>query len=177
LMSVTIGCAKKEMVRHDEAVTSSAASDSTTSAKAPASEEVASDESVTDAGIGSEPMHDAAALQAWKTNLETVYFDFDSYLLSSESRDRLQRNAQWLRKNPVPNLQIEGHTDERGSDAYNLTLGERRAKSVMNYLVSLGVPAGSLAIISYGEEQPAEHGHGESAWAKNRRVEFSVVER
>jgi peptidoglycan-associated lipoprotein len=76
---------------------------------------------------------------------------------------------------PNARVSIEGHCDERGSDEYNLALGEKRAKAAMSYLVTLGVPAARLSIISYGEEKPLDAGHGEDVWAKNRRAEFVIV--
>lgn len=107
-----------------------------------------------------------------KSPLETIYFDFDSWLLTPQAREILTRNAEWLRRNPGKTVILEGHTDERGSDAYNLALGEKRAMSARNYLVTLGIEASRLEVISFGEEKPAAEGHDESAWSRNRRVEF-----
>ena len=105
-------------------------------------------------------------------NLATIFFDFDSHTLSPVSREVLAKNAQWLKANPTVKITIEGHTDERGSDAYNMALGERRARAAMEYLKSLGVAAERLTIISYGEEKPAVIGGDENAWSQNRRAEF-----
>lgn len=105
--------------------------------------------------------------------LESVYFEFDSYVLTPAARTTLQNNAAWLRINPEKSLTIEGHCDERGSDEYNLALGERRAKAVGEYLTSLGVAVDRLTLISYGEEMPAVIGYDETAWQKNRRAEFN----
>ncbi len=104
--------------------------------------------------------------------LGTVYFELDQSRLTNEARAQLAANAEWIKNNPAVTVQIEGHTDERGSVEYNLSLGERRAKSVKTYLASLGVDGKRLTIISYGEEKPLEAGSGESAWAKNRRANF-----
>jgi len=109
---------------------------------------------------------------AFKAGLATITFDFDSYALSQSARDTLYNNAEFLLKKYRDKVILEGHCDERGSDEYNLALGEKRAKSVMNYLLTLGVPAEQLSIVSYGKERPADNGHTEEAWAKNRRVEF-----
>ena len=89
----------------------------------------------------------------------------------------LDRNANWLKSNPNHLVLIEGHCDERGTNEYNLALGERRAKSTMNYLVSQGVQANRITIISYGEERPQCTEHTESCWAKNRRAHFLVKPR
>lgn len=103
--------------------------------------------------------------------LGTVYFAYDSFNLSGSSKTALAKHAAWLKSHPQ-NVQIEGHCDERGTTEYNLALGERRAGAVKDYLVSLGVSAGQLSTISYGEERPAVTGSDEAAWSKNRRSEF-----
>ncbi len=103
--------------------------------------------------------------------LSTIYFDYDQANLSSEARSTLAQNAEWMKANNA-NVQIEGHCDSRGSIEYNLALGERRAKAVKNYMVSLGIPAARLSIISYGEEKPLDPSENESAWSKNRRANF-----
>lgn len=109
------------------------------------------------------------------TGLERVFFEFDQYTLTVQSRDALTNNAQFLKNNPGVKVVIEGHCDERGSDEYNLALGERRAAAAKNYLVSLGVAADRMTIISYGEEIPLDPRTSEEAWAKNRRAEFKAV--
>jgi len=105
---------------------------------------------------------------------EKIYFDYDKYDLKADARDGLNRKAAWLNANPGLSVLVEGHCDERGTNEYNLALGERRAKAAYNFLVTLGVPADRLSVISYGEEMPAELGQNEEAWAKNRRDEFKV---
>lgn len=107
--------------------------------------------------------------------LEKVYFDFDSYSLSSEDRTSLQKNTEII-KNISDVIQIEGNCDERGSAEYNLALGDKRAKAAMKYLVTMGIPAKRLSVISYGEERPAIQGHDETAFSKNRRDEFVIQE-
>jgi peptidoglycan-associated lipoprotein len=104
--------------------------------------------------------------------LETVYFDFDKYNLKSDAKARLAVNARVLESNPEVTILIEGHCDERGTEEYNLALGERRAKSARDYLIDLGVAASRIRTISYGEERPADPGHNEAAWDKNRRADF-----
>jgi len=107
--------------------------------------------------------------------LETIYFDFDSYILSAPAREALIRNSQWLKQNPDQKLVLEGYADERGSDEYNLALGQNRAKAVYEYLNQLTSQASQCDIVSYGEEKPAVPGHDEISYAQNRRVEFRVV--
>lgn len=104
--------------------------------------------------------------------LNTIHFDYDSSTLTTDARQTLAGNAEWIRNNPNVTVQIEGHSDSRGSVEYNLALGERRAKAVKAYLVSLGVDAKRLTIISYGEEKPIALGDTESDYAKNRRANF-----
>jgi peptidoglycan-associated lipoprotein len=110
-------------------------------------------------------------------DLADVYFDFDKYDIRTADAKTLDSNATWLKSNPNHLVLIEGHCDERGTNEYNLALGERRAKSTMNYLVSQGVQANRITIISYGEERPQCTEHTESCWAKNRRAHFLVKPR
>jgi peptidoglycan-associated lipoprotein len=108
-------------------------------------------------------------------SLATVFFDLDAYTLSDTSKAILSANFAILRDNPDVTVRVEGHTDERGSTQYNLALGERRANSVKTFLTSMGIPTARLEVVSYGEEKPADAGHDESAWGKNRRVELTVT--
>jgi peptidoglycan-associated lipoprotein len=107
--------------------------------------------------------------------MDTVYFEFDQATLSELAKETLVRNAEWLRSNPNARIQVEGNADERGTPEYNLALGDRRATAVKSYLSSLGIDGGRLMTISYGEERPADAGHGEEAWEKNRRVDFKAM--
>lgn len=109
--------------------------------------------------------------------LQDVYFDFDKYDIRPADARTLDANAAYLKSNPNSLILIEGHCDERGTNEYNLALGERRAKSTMNYLVSQGVQANRITIISYGEERPACTDKSEACWAKNRRSHFLVKPR
>jgi peptidoglycan-associated lipoprotein len=106
---------------------------------------------------------------------ETVYFDYDKSDLRQDARNILSKNAEILLKSKTDaKLKIEGHCDERGSAEYNLALGERRAKSALQYLLTLGVQADRLSVISFGKEKPAVQGNDEAAWTKNRRAEFVI---
>ncbi len=113
---------------------------------------------------------DRAALQA-----ETVYFAYDSAAINPSEQSKLQAVADYLRSNSGTKLIIEGHCDERGTAEYNRALGERRALAAREALISLGVDGSNIQTISYGKERPADSGHDEAAWAKNRRDEFVVV--
>lgn len=105
---------------------------------------------------------------------DRVFFDFDKYNIRADQRGTVEALAAWLDTNPSVTLSIEGHCDERGTREYNLALGERRANSVRDYLVALGINPGRLSTVSYGEERPAVLGSNESAWAQNRRGAFVV---
>ncbi len=109
-------------------------------------------------------------------NLKDVFFDFDKYDVRPGDAKILDTNAAWLKSNNNLVL-IEGHCDERGTNEYNLALGERRAKSTMNYLVAQGVQASRITIISYGEERPTCTEKTEECWTKNRRAHFLVKAR
>ena len=106
--------------------------------------------------------------------LQTVYFDYDSSAIRSDAMATLKSNAENIKKVPGLTIQIAGHCDSRGTQEYNLALGERRALAVRSYLMQCGTPGDRLITISYGAEMPAVPGNGESAWAKNRRAEFNV---
>lgn len=107
--------------------------------------------------------------------LSTVYFAYDSASLSSATKSTLNANAEFMKSNSSVEIQIEGHCDERGSVQYNLALGEKRASSVKNYLVSQGVSSKRITIISFGKERPIAFGHQESSWSKNRRANFVIT--
>lgn len=106
-------------------------------------------------------------------DLKTVYFALDSWVLDDGARAALDANAKMLREHADLAVRIEGHCDERGTVEYNLSLGEKRAGAVKDYLAAAGVEAARLSTISYGKERPVAEGHDEAAWSKNRRAEFS----
>lgn len=118
---------------------------------------------------------EAAAAAAKGSGFENIYFGFDQYALTEEARATLKKHADWLRANRGYVMRIEGHCDERGTNEYNLALGQRRADATKKYLVGLGVDAKRLSTVSYGEEKPLDPGHDEAAWAKNRRAQFAVT--
>jgi len=133
------------------------------------------------AEVQRDTVEDAAAVRsgldsAGAADLETmVVFELDRSDLSPAAAALLDRKLRVLQSNPRLEIQVAGHCDERGSDEYNLALGERRAAAVKRYLVEHGVAEGRIAIVSYGEERPLDQGHTEEAWARNRRAEFVVT--
>ena len=169
------GCAKQELVKKDEGVAPAA----TSPAKAAVKTEVVKEQPVKQAKVGEstlgEVQKSAGQIEELKSALNKIYFDFDSYKLSEAARSDLAKNAQILKKDPAEKVRVEGNCDERGSDEYNLALGEKRAKEAMQYMVNLGIPADRLSIISYGKEKPLDPGHDEAAWAKNRRDDFVAM--
>jgi peptidoglycan-associated lipoprotein len=106
--------------------------------------------------------------------LADIHFELDSAALTEEARATLEKHALWLQGRRDVNVTIEGHCDERGTVDYNLALGEQRARATRDYLVSLGVAADRLRVVSFGKERPVDAGHDEAAWARNRRAHFAV---
>jgi len=103
-----------------------------------------------------------------------VHFDFDRYDIKPEDRPTLNSLSDWLVSNGSASVLVEGHCDERGTNEYNLALGERRATAIKDYLAASGVDRSRISTISYGEERPLDPGHNEAAWAKNRRGHFVI---
>lgn len=159
------GCAKEEVVKKDEPLNQQTVAQKPTQTQ---QSSASTKQSTADQQAG-------AAKASQNAALSTVYFDFDKSDLRQDTRDTLGKDAEVMLKVLAANkVKIEGHCDERGSDEYNIALGDRRAKSVKKYLVSLGVAADRLSTISYGKEKPAVQGHDEAAWSKNRRADFVV---
>lgn len=127
--------------------------------------------------IDSTPMNfDASGSDSGNiAGLQTVNFEYDRATLSADMKQKLQANAEWLKSNSRSNIQIEGHTDSRGSIEYNLSLGERRAKAVKSYLATLGISGSRMSVISYGKEKPLSQGDSESDHARNRRANFVPI--
>ena len=165
------GCAKREIVKEEVAKEE----------KVVAPEEKPAAVQPTEAELQKQRME--AALREKKleekqaSEFKDIYFDFDKFNLKPETRELLQRHADWLLGHSDFDVIIEGHCDERGTNEYNLALGERRAASAMKYLVNLGVEKKRLTTISYGEELPLDPRHNNEAWTKNRRDHFVVTPR
>jgi len=106
-----------------------------------------------------------------------VYFDFDSSTVRGDQVERLEKNAEFLNQNPEVRIRVEGNCDPRGTNEYNLALGERRALNAKKYLINLGIEASRISTVSWGEEKLLLHGHDELSWAQNRRDDFVIIER
>lgn len=150
----TLGCQKKAVSQTKAPAPSPAAQPAPTPAPAPA------------------PM--AKAPSDWDITRNNIYFEFDKSTLTPMAQDTLMRHAAWLRENADVTVTIEGHCDERGTNEYNLALGDRRADSAKAFLVDLGIAASRLTTISYGEERPLCTQKTEECWAKNRRDHFVI---
>ena len=145
------------------------ASDSAKNAKS------ASDSLVDDNAIATDLKLSGSSDDSTAGPLKTIFFDFDSSRLSSAGKATLEKNAMWLKGFGLVDIQVEGHSDERGGQQYNLALGERRAKAVKDYLTALGVASARVSVISIGKERPNAFGHDDEAWSKNRRANFVVT--
>jgi peptidoglycan-associated lipoprotein len=152
----TVGCQKKTV----------------TQAKAPAPAPAAAEPEAKEAAPAPAKMKPADT--SGMIMQEDIFFDFDKSTLSPAAQDNLMRKAAWLRDNPDATVTIEGHCDERGTNEYNLALGDRRADSAKAFLVDLGISSSRLTTISYGEERPLCMQQNEECWAKNRRGHFVV---
>lgn len=104
-----------------------------------------------------------------KNVADTVYFDLDKHAVADAGQTALNAQAEWLKKWPSVIIVVEGHCDQRGTTEYNMALGERRAQSIKNHLVSQGIDAGRIEVVSYGKEHPLDAGTTEAAYAANRR--------
>jgi len=157
---VLSGCGSKEEVMEDITI----------------EPEVAEDiEGVADGDLPLDPVpEDAVYLDITGQEFDDIHFEYDQYRVLDRDVGTLERIAGWLNENPEARLLIEGHCDERGTNEYNMALGEQRALAARRYLVGLGIDSGRLTTISYGEERPLDIGSTEAAWAKNRRAHFAV---
>ena len=118
---------------------------------------------------------DNSVLTVESVKLEPVYFAFNEYSLNAQSRKTLEDNASILKERGVNKVVIEGNCDDRGTISYNIVLGDKRAQEVKNYYVRLGIPAGNISVVSYGEEKPVCTENTDACWAKNRRADTVVL--
>ncbi len=170
VMLFSAGCAKKELVKSEEPIAPPTAVE-----KAPAVTQPAETPAPETPAVKEETLQETNKNEAPAATLETIHFDFDSYVLSAEARDTLKKNAEMMMSKPGTKVQVQGNCDERGSAEYNLALGENRAKAAARYLETLGVAQNRLSTISFGKEKPVDPGHDDAAWAKNRRDDFVIM--
>ena len=171
----TASCAKKA-VKEDAAMAKQAQDDEAMKAR-DAAEKARQEELARQRAMEEERLKEEAGSKQEARDMflnNDIHFDFDSSILTPEAQLILKKKAEWLQNNPEAMSTIEGHCDDRGTNAYNLALGDRRATSAKNFLVDLGISASRLTTISYGEERPIDPGNNEEAWAKNRRCHFTI---
>lgn len=178
----TVGCAKKAAVKDDAVTGEQKVAAQTTQADDDAARKAAEEAAARERALREEEARKRAEQERLAREraeklaalFADVNFDFDKYNIKPEYRDRLGAQAAWLKSNAADKLLVEGHCDERGTAEYNLALGERRAASVMKYLIDLGIDKGRIKTVSYGKERPLDPGQNETAWAKNRRAHFEL---
>ncbi len=168
VMSVMVSCAKQEVVQEEPAVVE----------PEPVEEPAIDEDAVRraeEARLEQERLREQTAAMAREAFVdENIFFAFDSSALDQDSQIILSSKGSYLKANPDITITIEGHCDERGTEAYNMALGQRRAEAAMSFLVNMGIDANRLSVISYGEERPLDPGHNEAAWAQNRRAQFVI---
>ncbi len=167
----TVSCAKKA-VKSDAGA--GQAGQAGSQAGGMSEEEMARQRALEEERIRAEAAAKQAEMARQRFVNEDIFFDFDSSAITEIAQGVLAEKAEWLRANAAATVVVEGHCDERGTNEYNLALGDRRALTVKGYLVNLGVAPDRLRTISYGEERPVDPGHGEAAWARNRRAHFVI---
>ena len=168
---LTVSCAKKT-IRSETSLTQEDDAAAQAAAEKARQEELVRQQTIEEQRLQEEAERMAAARDMFLT--EDIFFEFDSAVLLAEAQAILKKKAEWLINNPEAAATIEGHCDERGTNEYNLALGDRRASSAKAFLVNLGIAGSRLTCVSYGEERPADPGHDEEAWAKNRRDHFTI---
>lgn len=166
-MSLMTGCAKKE-VKADLPSTGGGTSATTGTTGGD------SGSGLSEAQLREQQLKEELARKRLMFLNEMVHFDFDKSDIRVDAAEVLKRKAAWLKDNGAVSILIEGHCDERGTDAYNLALGERRATASKKFLVALGLDPDRIDTISYGEERPLDPADNEEAWAKNRRAQFVI---
>ncbi len=176
---ITAGCTKKTIVSEpygDPSYSTATGEETLPGADAGGSDQRQGlrEESLEETGAGSRILSADAAAEMKAFENQDILFEFDSAVLSESAQEILRKKARWLQANPNVTVIIEGHCDDRGTNEYNLALGEKRARGAQKFLVTLGVDGSRLSTVTYGEERPLDTGTSEEARAKNRRAHFLV---
>jgi len=170
------GCAKEQVVQGDvELAQVQPSAEETAQAQAQAQAQAEKEAALKEQALKEKALEEKILAEA--DSFKDIHFSFDKYDLSPEARDLLGKLADWLLEYSDFEVTIEGHCDDRGTIAYNLALGERRAEAAKAYLANLGIADARITTISYGEELPVDPGQNEAAWEKNRRGHFIVFPR
>jgi peptidoglycan-associated lipoprotein len=169
----TASCGKKQVQPEETVITGQDDAEAARRAEEARQQSLVEEQRLKEEALKEEALEQERAAMAAFQEVD-VYFEYDSAVLTSEAQALLKVKAQWLQANPNARVLIEGHCDERGSNEYNLALGDRRAGSAKTFLVNMGVSAYRLSTVSYGEEKPVDAGKTETAYAKNRRAHFKL---
>ena len=176
LVVVSFAACTKSKISSEPSTTTSAEEEARRRAEEEARQKALEEENLREEGLSEQEARERMETERSRFENEDIYFEFDSIRLSPEAQEILTQKAAWLRKNPQARITIEGHCDDRGTNEYNLALGEGRANSAREYLVDLGIKESRITTISYGEERPIDTGQNEEAWARNRRAQFVIDE-
>lgn len=169
-------CAKKQVVAEEKEITAPPEEVAKVEEEKPPAVEVAKEEEEFKKAEEARK-EEAEERMAIKFEAASIYFDFDKSFIRQEYRPVLEKKAEFLKDNANIRIRIEGNCDERGTNEYNLALGDRRTTSALNFLVSLGISPDRIESISYGEERPLALGHNEDSWAQNRRDDFEIIKK
>jgi peptidoglycan-associated lipoprotein len=165
----------KSKISSEPSSTMSAEEEARKRAEEEARQEALKEENLREEALGEEQAKERMETERSMFENDDIFFEFDSIRLTPEAQEILTQKAAWLRKNPRARVTIEGHCDDRGTNEYNLALGEGRAQSARDFLVDLGIKESRLNAISYGEERPLAAGQDEETWARNRRAHFVIL--
>ncbi|MGB5748820.1 MAG: peptidoglycan-associated lipoprotein Pal [Desulfobacterales bacterium] len=166
----------KSKISSQPSTTTSAEEEARKRAEEEARQKALREENLREEGLSEQQAQERMESEKSMFENDDIYFEFDSIRLTPEAQEVLSQKAAWLRKNLGARVTIEGHCDDRGTNEYNLALGEGRAQSARAFLMDLGVKESRLNTISYGEERPIDRGQTEESWARNRRAHFVIEE-
>jgi peptidoglycan-associated lipoprotein len=176
LVVFSFAACTKSKISSEPSTTTSAEDEARKRAEEEARQKALAEENLREEGLSEQQAKERIESERSMFENDDIYYEFDSVRLSPEAQEILTQKAAWLRKNPRARITIEGHCDDRGTNEYNLALGEGRAQSASAYLVDLGIKESRLTTISYGEERPIATGQNEETWARNRRAHFVIEE-
>jgi peptidoglycan-associated lipoprotein len=176
LVFFSFSACTKSKISSEPSTTTSAEEEARRRAEEEARQKALREENLREEGLSEQQAKERMESEKSMFENDDIYFEFDSIRLSPEAQEILTQKAAWLRKNPRAKITVEGHCDDRGTNEYNLALGEGRAQSARAFLVDLGIKGARLNTISYGEERPIAGDQNEEAWARNRRAHFVIEE-
>jgi peptidoglycan-associated lipoprotein len=176
LVVFSFSACSKSKISSEPSTTMSAEEEARKRAEEEARQEALREENLREEALSEQQAKERVETERSMFENDDIFFEFDSIRLTPGAQEILTQKAAWLRKNPRARVTIEGHCDDRGTNEYNLALGEGRAQSARDFLVDLGIKESRLNAISYGEERPIARGQDEETWARNRRAHFVIVE-